>query len=207
MTYVLNNTGAEVQRDMNEGLGNQPQESIGWDDLRFPLSGQRLDTSSGRVDYNYTDCTVDFADDARYPNEPICFVAQMPHSKKADSDMRIHVHWLQNQNATPNILLEYWSYNNGEDESLATRNLVALTTNEFTYNSETSLGQISYDGFISIANETVSAMLKMRLFRDSANTSGLFAGTDTYTGNWQVDELDVHYQQDQARGSRQEFVK
>ena len=35
----LTKTTTEVERDMQEGLDNQPKVNLVWDDLRFPASG------------------------------------------------------------------------------------------------------------------------------------------------------------------------
>ena len=36
--------------------GNQPYDiyaDTNWEDLRFPFTGQKIDVSAGRIDYNY----------------------------------------------------------------------------------------------------------------------------------------------------------
>lgn len=189
----------------NEALTLQG-DATQWDDLRFPLQGQRLDVSAGRIDYNYDECTVDFQDNTRYPNEVICFAAQMPHAKKMDSNAYVHLHWLQNQNATPNWLIETWWYNNGDEVSSPTKTLSMWSSNELTYSSGT-LAQITVFPVASPpANEMVSSILKIRLFRDTANASTLFTGADPYIGTVQADELDIHYEIN-TFGSKLQYMK
>ena len=61
----------------DDGTLKNNGDATTWDDIKFPLFGQRLDVSSGRIDYNFEDCTVDFENNARYPEEPICILGQL----------------------------------------------------------------------------------------------------------------------------------
>ena len=60
--------------------------------------------------------------------------------------------------------------------------------------------QVASWSAISGTGKTVSSMLMCRIFRDGGN------GSDTFTGDALLLEIDFHYQID-TMGSRQEFVK
>jgi len=175
-----------------------------WDDLRFPFTGNRIDVSSGRVDYDYTECTVDFQTNARYPNEPVCMIAQMPHHKLFGSSVQPHLHWIQQSAVFPNWLLAYRWYNNGSTVP-GTFTLAAYTTHAFVWSAGNLLQITKFPAIAAPGGEDVSSILDLIIYRDSANTSTLFAGADTY-GIAKAKEFDLHYQIDD-RGSRQEYVK
>ncbi len=71
MSYQLTKTGAEVETVTLEQLDNQQMTNVVWEDMRAPLQAQRLDTASGRLDYDYFNAAVNFNSNARYPNEPV----------------------------------------------------------------------------------------------------------------------------------------
>lgn len=182
--------------------------STRWDDQRYPAIGQRLDTSSGRVDYNFQELTVDFADNARYPEEPLCFSAQLSHSRKENSDWFPHIHWVQNQAAMPNILIEYRAYNNGGIVPSSFVLVPIVPSNSVFSHVSGDLGQISIISLpAGFGNGLgISCIFDLKLYRDSANASGLFAGADTYSGIFSFKEYDIHIEKDNG-GSREEFIK
>lgn len=179
-------------------------EPAAWDDIRFPANGARLDTSSGRLDFNFDECGIDFQDNARFPNEPICFIAQFSHSKKLDSIVNPHIHWIQNQNVIPNWLLQYRWYRNGDEVPAYTT--AKFTTSIFNFVLNPILQITSFPDLTPPTGETVSSILDIRLFRDNNNDSGLFAGSDTYIGDALLKEFDIHFQKD-TNGSTMVFMK
>lgn len=194
----------EIQPDGNLVLNGTAKS---WDDLRFPLSGQRLDISAGRVDYNYDDCTVDFQDNALYPDDVICFVAQMSHSKKLGDGIELHLHWLQNQNQIPNWLIAYRWINTSEGFPVVGNEiLIPWSSNIVTY-AAGNISQLTEFGSITKpVEDTLSSALAIRLFRDTNNDSNEFSGADLYSGDAQALEFDIHYIKD-GFGSNQEYVK
>lgn len=210
MAYQINKTGLQVDRDMTEGLDNQPQETIGWDDLKFPFAGRNIDVASGRIDYNYYNGSISYQSNARYPDEVVSMLAQLPHAWKEGSEVRPHIHWLQQSVDEPNWLLGYKIYDNGQsgniDTDYSNHTFVTVDNNTFTYTSG-NLVQISRFPAIDMTGYGLSDMIHFVFFRDTANTSGEFVGTDPSGLVEHVIEFDIHYQTDQARGSRQEFIK
>ncbi len=177
-----------------------------WDDFRSPANGTRLDVSSGRLDYNFSECFIEFQPNARYPDEPVSIVAQMPHRYKLGSNIRPHVHWIQTTGVgLPNWLLAYRVYELAD--IVPAFSLVAASSPEFTYPGSGSFNQYSAFGEIDMSGvSSVSAVIDFILYRDSNNTSGLFSGVDTYSADANLKEFDFHYQVDSA-GSTEEFVK
>ncbi len=179
-------------------------DTVGWDDLRFPLTGQRLTVSAGRLDYDFEECNVEYGANARYPNEPICMVAQMPHAKKFGSIAAPHLHWVQSSASIPNWLLAYRFYNNGA--VIPSWSLAAYTSHAFTYTSGSIMQITGFPHIPAPANENVSAVLDLRLFRDSANASTLFAGADPLAAVGVAKEFDLHIALD-SLGSGREYDK
>jgi len=183
-------------------------DSTTWDEISQPLFAARLDTSSGRIDYNYDELTVDFADNARYPEEPANVVIQAPHAWKIGSDLRPHIHWIQTSDAMPNILVAYRFYSNGElVPSSFTLKALTASDSAFTYTSG-SLQQITNLNLPTglFTDETISFTFDCKIYRDTGNVSNLFSGADSYSGVWSVKYYDIHFERD-MNGSREEFTK
>lgn len=186
------------------GTGGNVVAPPQWDDERFPFTGQRIDVSGGRLDYNYSELGVDFQSNALYPNDVVGMICQMHHAWKQGDNICPHLHWAQNQNAVPNWLLEYRLYDNGEAIPAAWTQLTG--TELFTYTAGTIL-QITDFGEIDASSLTgVSAFIDFKLYRDSNNASGQFAGADPYAGDALSKEYDIHYRRDSS-GSKEEFAK
>ncbi len=199
---VITGDYTEITRD---GTLRAHGEATAWDDLRFPAMGQSLDSTTGRLDYDFEECGVGFAANARFTEEPLCFICQMPHSKLHGSAVHPHIHWIQNQAADPNWLIQYRVYNNGEAPP-AWQLAKPSTTRTFPYVAGNLLQITKFPAIPAPADESVSAFIDVRLFRDSANTSTLFTGADAYAGTALLKELDHHILID-SLGSRDEYVK
>jgi len=182
-------------------LRNNPSK-YPWDDLRFPLTGARLDITAGRLDYDFFNGGVGFAANARFPEEPVSMLAQMPHEWLVGDEIKVHHHWPQ-EAAGGNWLLAWKKYINGEtcnvDTDFTTTHTLAAGTELFTYTSGT-MYQITDFGGIDMSDMGPSDCLHLVLFRDSANTSTLFSGTDA-TGVRISCELDIHYRKRGSNGT------
>ncbi len=189
--FLVNTVDPPLPGDLGmNDIGFSGDTRIVWDDLRFPFTGQRIDISSGRIDYDYVECSVDFATNARYANEPVCFICQMPHAKKFGTSLHPHIHWIQEEANVPNWLIRYRFYNNGETVPIYTN--AAYTRHLFTYSAGDLLQKTIFPEIAAPAGESVSAMADIILYRDSANASGLFAGGDPYTVAAKAKEFDLH---------------
>lgn len=175
-----------------------------YDDILNQLIGQRLESPSSRITQNTAEGSVVFATNTELTDYVVMNI-QISHSWKMGTDLYPHLHWWQAQNNVPNWLLQYRWQRNGQAKTTAWTS-VKMNTNAFTYSSGT-LCQIS--GFPAItppSNYSISDILQCRVLRDNANTSGLFAGADPYTGSVSAVNFDSHYIRDMG-GSRQEYSK
>jgi len=190
----------------SEGVWRNTGEGTTWDEISQPFIGEKLTSPSSNIRQNSAEITMDFETSARYPADYVSAVIQTPHARKEGSDYKPHFHWVQTQDAIPNILIEYRAYNNGEAVP-SVWTLKALTRNVFTYTSGNILQITPFDlpeGFASLL--TLSSTFDCRIYRDVTNVSGLFAGADTYSGDWMVKYYDIHFERD-MNGSNEEFVK
>jgi hypothetical protein len=181
-----------------------------WDDLRFPLTGRNIDTTSGRIDYNYFNGGISFQNNARFPNEVVSMIAQMPHAWKEGSAIRPHIHWIQQATNIPNFLLGYRLLKKNTTNALVTdftsHTFDVMQGQAYTYTSG-NLEQIGSFTEIDMTGYGLSDIIHFVLFRDTENTSTEFAGADPSSLVEIIREFDIHYQTDLPGGSRQEFIK
>lgn len=181
-----------------------------WDDIRFPLTAARLEVSSGRLEYNFFNGAVGFQSNARYPNEPASMLCQVQHDWKLESSLKPHLHWIQQSADEPNWLLAYKILENGDSLTIETdysnHTLAIKSSNRFTYSSGNLLQFTEFPTISMLGITSVSAVIHFALFRDSNNTSTLFADVDPSSITEYTFEFDIHYERD-ALGSRQEFSK
>lgn len=132
---------------------------------------------------------------------------QINHYWKLGSDVEPHIHWMQDENATPNWLLQYRWQRNGQ---VKTANWTGQNwvSNAYNYSANTTLNQITSFGNISPPSNysPVSDILQMRVIRDVINASNLFSGNDAYAGNASATSVDIHVECDTA-GSRGIYTK
>jgi hypothetical protein len=176
-----------------------------WDDAKYPFFGRQLDISAGHLTYDIAELGVNYDDTSRYSDlDQIGIIAQMRHAYALGTETRPHIHWMQSAAAIPNMLLKYRIYDQGETPGAWV--LAATTGQAFTYTSGTIL-QISSWPAIDMSTITgVSGFLDVKIYRDTANASTLFAGADPLTGDWLAKEFDLHYQVD-SMGSGEEYSK
>lgn len=181
---------------------------IEWDDMKAVATADGIDSSGGRIDFDYLNTAVVFEANARYPEEPFVGSNQLPHGWSEGSYVFPHIHWLQDQDATPNWLLAYRIYSN-RSTLPDTFTLAAPLSNAFDFSLDspgTYFMQITSFPLIDMTGIRISGWLDWRIYRDSANTSGLFSGADAYSGQARLREYDTHIQLD-AHGSNMEFHK
>jgi hypothetical protein len=216
--FMTSFTGAmKFGRDANHTLLEEDGTLVAigeaecWDDLSNAIIAARLDTSSGRLDYDYYNGGVNYNSNARYPDEPVIIPVQFRHKQKygAGAVLRPHMHWLQQQSDRPNWLLAYKKTNQGSTTTFETdyTNYTLLTpeSDVFTYTSGTLL-QITRFPEIDVSDVNLSGSVDFVLFRDTNNTSTLFAGADPVAGDVTVKYQDQHALFNML-GSREELVK
>lgn len=167
------------------------------DVLNIKVSGVGLSVDA-------TESTLDFTTGANLSDYAYLNV-QLNHDRDNSMPIYPHIHWFQNNNASPNYLIEYRWHRNGQAKVTGWTRLICNTL-AFTYVSGTIM-QISYtDPIIAPAGSDVSDIIQFRIFRDNANTSTLFVGADAYTGDAELVSFDVHVAQNSI-GSDEEYVK
>lgn len=178
-----------------------------WDEVSQSFVGANIFTVAGRVDYDFAELTLDFATNARYPEEPVGIVIQALHARKANSDIRPHIHWIQNSDNNPNILIQYRMYNNGSVPPAWTLKALTASDNKFAW---TGAGMQQITEFNLPAGHGASLGLSftidVKIYRDTQNVSTLFSGIDSYSGVFSAKYYDVHFEKDMI-GSHEEFVK
>jgi hypothetical protein len=184
-------------------LGGLRLSDTSWEDLRFPATGNRLDSAATRYSFDFTELGVSFDNNSRYTNEQLSFIAQMPHSWKEGTTLDVHLHWIQNQAAIPNWLLAYRVYNNGEDPGAYAE--LPWDAHAITYTSGT-ICQVTDFPAITMTGKTISCIMDFKLWRDTTNASGEFAGNDPVATAALLKEMDIHYEVD-SLGSNTEYVK
>lgn len=182
-----------------------------WEDISAALIASRLDTASGRLAYDYYNGGVKFKANARYPDEPVVIPIQCRHSMLVGDGavFRPHFHWLQEQTATPNMLLGYKLTNYGVatvfETDWSNYTFLVPSENVWVYASGV-LAQITRFAEINISSLTLSASIDLVLFRDTANASGLFAGADPVDSDVTIKYSDGHVIEDML-GSSDEIIK
>lgn len=188
-------------------VGAGPSGVSGYtDDLRESMMAAGIDTSTGRIGYNYTEGGVFFATNARYTEETVHLNFQMNHGWIEGSDVHYHIHWLQTENAQPNWLTRYRKIPLGGAPGSWSA-LGKMNVGKYTYSSGT-LHQLNEhpDPAIDMTGMGISSILQVQLWRDTANASGLFAGADPFSTAAVVMYCDCHVLRDSI-GSVTEYDK
>ena len=174
-----------------------------WDDMRMAAAADKLFSPAGRITFDYANHGLSFAVNTIYPNDYVIFMTQMSHMYDEGSDIELHVHWDQALNALPNWIVEYRFVNIGvvfpalSAPAVLNNNVAAFIAN---------VHQVTDGVTQSGVGLTISHDIEVRLYRDTTNVTGLFAGADPYGAAVLVKEFDCHYQRN-ALGSWAEFLK
>ena len=169
-----------------------------------PLIGAKLESPASKIVTNAAEGTITFKDSATL-SDYVSMPVQINHDAKAQSDVYPHIHWWQASANIPNWLIQYrWQQNGGAKTTSWTS--VKYASHAFTYVSGT-LNQITAFGALSPPASTgVSAVLQLRLLRDTGNASTLFTGADPLTGDVDAMFYDVHIEVDML-GSHEQYTK
>lgn len=182
-----------------------------WDDIIQPLTGRNLDVSAGKIDYDYPDKCINFADSCVIGNDShkVHFAYQIEHRFKLDGVAKPHIHWLQSSSDIPNWWFRWRFAQNGKTVGSWTSG--KLNTDLFTYSSGTilqlSTASIEIDFSTAVGGQlSVSDFIDIEVTRDSDNSSTLFSGNDPLSGVSQLKAFDMHLQVD-SNGSPSEYAK
>lgn len=191
-------SGSQYTHTQLEALRSQQQEgdpaaNEGWEDLRFPATRIRQGATQ-KPDFDTTNMGLLFPQNDA--TEIAYIIAQLPHGTKSESSLSPHIHFVQDEATEPVFKIDYRWYKNGEDP---TGSFTTLTIDNFiyTYTSGSILQIAEFPMIDGTGIDTVSSILDIKLYRDD----------NVVTGDVLVKEFDLHYQIDQERGSRSEYVK
>ncbi len=172
-------------------------EATCWDDLSVPLTRDKQGQSS-KPDYDFTNLGLLFPQNDT--GEIVYLVLQMKHAKKLGSDIKLHIHYIQNSSDKPIFDVEYKFYNNG---ATVPGSWTTVSTNDtdgdkgvFTYISGDLLQIATFPAIAAPANETVSANFEFKLYRNDNDMNG-----DVLTKY-----IDIHYEIN-TLGSPEEYSK
>lgn len=155
-----------------------------------------VDTDSG---------TIQFKTTATYPEEYAIINIQIGQDWATGTPVVPHLHWIQQSTGTPNWLIEArWQVNGNAFVDTWTK--YRWLSNHHTYVTGSSMNQIS--SFSSLAPPSgakLSEILQVKIYRDFANASAMFSGTDSFNNTALAYTMNV-VRQSKGFGSRAEFV-
>lgn len=165
-----------------------------WDDLRAPANGINPVGSLSPATPNTSDGSLTFG-----KGNVICAWFQMPHSWKVGTDIHVHIHWSKQttDGGVVNWQMKYKWANPGDvmpDFSVLASG-TEVVSNSNTVDKHSMFG---WDAISSVGKK-LSSMICIYLIRTND-------GNDTFTGDANLYEIDIHYQVD-SHGSRQELIK
>jgi hypothetical protein len=185
-------------------------ENTTWDDLIQPLMGKNIDVSAGKLDYDWENKAIKFADSTLISNNAhkIHFGYQIEHRIKLDGKCHPHIHWIQSSSDVPNWWMRWRFWQNGKAAGSWTE--AKYSSHLFTYSSGTIM-QLTTFPEIDFSTATggtleVSDFLDIEFTRDTNNASGLFSGNDPLSGNASLRAFDPHIEVD-TMGSCDEYSK
>lgn len=180
-----------------------------FDDLQYSLVGQKMESPSSHITYSTNRTLVNFLKTCDWNNDWLTMVIQMSHRWKTGSVVYPHLHWIQTAAAMPNMLIGWVWQVNGAATTTETFTSIIHSANAYEWSSG-NLNQISKFGSITPPEGAgLSDLLLIKLMRDVANESTLFAGAEVdldVQDNVYAYSFDIHFEIDQA-GSDEEYTK
>jgi hypothetical protein len=167
---------------------------VGWDDLLFPFERGRQGVTF-KPDFDQTNLGLLFPQND--DTEIAYMIAQLPHRYKLGSNVRPHIHYVQDEAEVPIFKMDYRWYNNGDDPTVAFTTLsTADKGNALPYTSGSILQIIQFPEIDGSHINGVSSMMDIRIYRDD----------NVVTGDVLAKEFDIHYLIDSI-GSGKEICK
>lgn len=190
-----NVTGGNYSEFETDGTLELHGNATTWEDLSAPLNTERQG-AGGKPDYDFTNLGLLFPqnDDA----EIAYLIIQMQHQKLLESDIKLHVHYIQSVAAQPTFKIDYRWYNNSSTVpgSWTTISSADGSKGLFSWSSGSILQIATFPTVSALTGETVSSNIDIKLYRDDNDV----------TGDVLAKYVDLHYQVD-SFGSREEFSK
>lgn len=204
-TAVVGGSGGDTTTISNDGVrllgtATQFRDELGnVTTLARQGSGVSLNTTQGAVEFTTGANLNDF----------LLTDVQRNHDAKTDAVIYPHIHcWLDQTTTIPNILIRYrWQETGGLKVTTWTDYILDTIIVGEPAAGETRNALISNTtGITPPSGSGVSPIIQFKLFRDNANNSGAFAGSDGFSGVFSITAFDVHVEED-SMGSGTEYVK
>ena len=199
-------TQAELEAAVEQQEGGAPATRHAWDDLASSIIGKKLDSTVGKIDYDYENNRVKFQPHGTNFTDlknVVGFNLQKPHAARADSTLNLHIHWEQARvsgtSVHPIFQYRYRVQPNGEEvvtawttgstTSSEANNAFDDATTDITINQITKLVSIDW------SDAYLSSTVQIQLTRGDDGLADIYA---TF--------IDGHVDYDQD-GSIEEYVK
>jgi hypothetical protein len=198
-----------------DGTGHQTMvgDARPWKDQLYEMIS--LQQNGAGVSRNINEATVDFTSAATYnatftSADAVFGSVQLNHDRDHSVSIFPHLHWWQEKDYVPNWLIAYrWQVIGGVKTTAWT--LLPVITKAFTYTPGTSLHQVCYSAAIAPpVGTSISDIVQFRIFRDTGNASGQFAGTDPYNTGGNATAMAMYFDphiQINSLGSTDEYSK
>ena len=185
----------EVEAD---GTEKKNGDATVWDDVVNSLIGKRLFSVIGTIDYDYDENAIimQSGGDISDQNDRVIFNLQYPHAAITNGQMRLHMHWNQENATQREFTVQYRIQSNGDNIITSWTTAISNSADDsvFTYTSGT-INQITELVAVDMTDAGISATVQFRLAR-----------TDSTDGNISVTFVDAHVEFD-TDGSRGEYSK
>jgi len=191
----------ETNEALWEQLEGNQAVNAGWTDMRFPAERTKKITGKEPKETEWRGGQVlEFENDK---TQAVAFNGQHDHGYKLGSDMDGHIHIVLPSTGTGNIKFDL-TYSWGEIGSVMPVETTLSKTFDITGLAANThllweIGDIPSSN-MAVGTSRVSSMVICSLSRD--HTVGGNSSSHVY-----LLEVDFHYQKDQERGSRSEYVK
>ncbi len=170
-----------------------------WEDMVTSLAGKKIESSSGKVDYDWENNALVFQSGGSIStrNDRIIWNYQKLHGIKAVSDMMMHIHFVQPNSNKFEFTMQYRVQKNNAVTATTWTTLTVNTDDDavFTYPGSGDFNQIVGFAAIDMTGTNLSDIYEFRLAR-----------TDSVTGDLLVKYVDAHVEFD-TDGSRTEWSK
>jgi len=163
-----------------------------WDDIRFPLT-RDTHGQSAKPDFDFTDLGLLFPQNDA--TEIVYLIPQFKHNRKAYTNIRPHMHLIQDNALTPVFKMDYRWYDNGDLMPGAFTTITAVDF-RYTYTAGNLLQKVSFPEIDGSAIGALSSIIDIKLYRDD----------NVAIGDSLAKEFDIHFQID-SLGSKEELVK
>lgn len=170
-----------------------------WEDIQGNLAGRLLESTAGKVNYNWLENTITFQSGGVITNQQdrVIWNIQLPHARKTDSEITLHFHWEQVDAVAREFTFQYRVQAGGDAKTTGWQTVVVDTSvaqSAYPYVSGT-LNQITGVTSIDLTGVELSSVIQFRMAR-----------TDAVAGDIEVTFVDCHAELD-TDGSREAFVK